>query len=84
MRIKQKFEKLMGNKMKCPECKHETILEKEPMTFKFNPSVIVQDVVISRCTNCGFESVSEEEYEKVRKLVHQVKAPQGATIVVTA
>lgn len=70
--------------MKCPECKHETVLEKESMTFKFNPEVIVQDVTISRCRNCGFECVSEEEYEKVRRLVHQVKAPHGATVVIRA
>jgi hypothetical protein len=64
-----------ANSWVCPECKHETRIDKESMTFKFNPEVIVQDITIDRCENCGFECVSEEEYEKVRKLVHQVKAP---------
>ena len=67
----------------CPQCKNKntTILEKEPMTFKVNPNVIVQFVEVNRCTNCGFESISEKEYEEVRKLVHEVKAPSSSTVV---
>jgi YgiT-type zinc finger domain-containing protein len=68
--------------MKCPQCKHETFVEeKEPMTFRVNPNVIVQNVAVDRCTNCGFESIAEKEYERVRKMVHKVKAPHEATVV---
>lgn len=57
----------------CPYCKikmKETIM---PMTFKFSPSIIVQKVNIHECPRCNFQSVSEKETERVRKLVNSVK-----------
>ena len=53
-----------------------------PMTFKFSPSVIVQQVKIHECCKCGFQSVPEEETERVRKLVNSVKSTAGKSKLV--
>ncbi len=68
--------------MQCPECKNRMVVDSEPMTFKINPNVIVQKVKISKCDKCGFSCVSEAEYEKIRKEVHEVKATKGAIVVI--
>lgn len=67
--------------MQCPECKSKMTIEFEPMNFKINPNIIVQKVKINKCKCCGFSSMSEDEYEKIRKEVHQVKATKGAIVV---
>lgn len=67
--------------MECPDCKHRMVEETEPMTFKLNPNVIVQKVKVNKCNNCGFSSVSENEYERVRKQLQGIKAPHKATVV---
>jgi len=55
--------------------------KRETMEFEVNPNVIVENVGVSECCNCGFSSVSEEEYERVRKQLKAVKAPHGATVI---
>jgi hypothetical protein len=53
------------------------------MTFKVNPDVIVQNVMVHKCMACGFESVPEDEYERVRKKVHEISKIGKGSIVVT-
>jgi C4-type Zn-finger protein len=57
----------------CPYCKIKMKETTMPMTFKFSPNVIVQEVNIHECPKCSFQSISEEETERVRKLVNKVK-----------
>lgn len=66
----------------CPYCKIGMKKTTMPMTFKFSPSVIVQEVNIHECSRCGFQSVSEEETEKVRKLVNSVRETAGKSKLV--
>jgi len=67
--------------MNCPECKARMKRKREAMEFEVNPKVIVGNVGVSECCNCGFSSVSETEYERVRKQLKGVKAPHGATVI---
>ena len=68
----------------CPYCKKVKMkVDTKSMTFKFNPNVIVEKVKYEVCPRCGFECIPEEEYERVRKLVHSVaKIAKKAKIVV--
>ncbi len=66
----------------CPYCKIEMKKTTMPMTFKFSPSIIVQNVSIHECSRCGFQSVPEEETERVRKLVNSVKETAGKSKLV--
>lgn len=69
--------------VKCPISKHEMKVDYIPMTFKINPNVIVQNVKVHKCVACGFESVPEDEYERVRKKVHETSKVGKEAIVVT-
>lgn len=55
--------------MNCPECKAHMRKKRETMEFEANPKVVVENVGVSECCNCGFSSVSETEYERVRELI---------------
>lgn len=67
--------------MECPECKGRMAEKKEEMEFKTNPKIIVEKVKVSRCGKCGFSSISEHEYERVRKKIESVRAPKTATVI---
>lgn len=67
--------------MRCPECDSKMKKRKEAMEFEVSPKVIVEKVGVDECCNCGFSSVSEKEYERVRKQLKAVKAPHGATVI---
>ena len=69
--------------LKCPQCKNEFKIDYMPMTFKINPNIIVQDVKVHICSRCGFESIPEDEYEFVRKKVHEIAKIKTEAIVVT-
>lgn len=58
-------------------------MEYRPMTFTINPNIIVQDVKTNVCGRCGMDSVSQDEYELVRKKVHRVAKVGGNSLVVT-
>lgn len=67
----------------CPDCKGHFRTDFIPMTFKINPNIIVQDVKVHVCIKCGFESVTEDEYEVVRKRVHEIAKIGKESLVVT-
>ena len=67
--------------MECPECNEKMKKEKEAMALETNPNVIVKEVNTSVCKGCGFSSISENEYERVRKEIDKIKAPKEATII---
>jgi YgiT-type zinc finger domain-containing protein len=67
--------------MRCPECRGRMAEKKEEMEFKANPKIIVEKVKVSRCSKCGFSSISEHEYERVRKKIEGIKAPKTATVI---
>ena len=67
--------------MKCPECKGKMVAKKEKMAFKTNPKIIVERTKVSKCSKCGFSSISENEYERIRKKIEKVKVPQEATVI---
>lgn len=69
--------------LSCPECKHEMKTDHTTMAFKINPNIIVQDVKVDVCGRCGFEAVPEDEYEFVRKKVHEIAKVTKEAIVVT-
>ena len=52
------------------------------MTFKINPNIIIQNVMVHKCEACGFESIPEDEYERVRKKVHKIAKVAKKAIVV--
>lgn len=67
----------------CPYCKTKMKFETRSMTFKTNPNVIVEEVKYTICGRCGFESIPEDEYERVRKKLHSVsKISKDAKIVI--
>jgi len=68
--------------VKCPLSKHKMKIDYIPMTFKINPSIIVQNVMVHKCMACGFESIPEDEYERVRKKVHEISKVAKEAIVV--
>jgi len=67
--------------MRCPECNKKMKEEKEAIALKTNPNVLVKKVKVSVCESCGFSSVSENEYERVRKEVEKIKVPHKATVI---
>jgi len=67
--------------MKCPECRGKMVAKKEKVTFKTNPKVVVEKVKVRKCGNCGFSSISEHEYERIRKKIEGIKAPQAAIVI---
>lgn len=67
--------------MRCPECNKKTHKETEALVLKTNPDVIVKKVKVDICKSCGFSSISEDEYERVRKEIGKVKAPDKATVI---
>ena len=67
--------------MRCPKCDSKMKKRKEAMEFEVSPKVIVENIGVDECCNCGFSSVSEKEYERVRKQLKAVKAPHGATVI---
>lgn len=69
--------------IKCPDCKHTMKIDYIPMSFKINPNIIVQDVKVDVCAECGFEAVPENEYELVRKRVHEIAKITKEALVVT-
>lgn len=69
---------------KCPYCKMKMKIDKKPMSFKFSPNIIVQEVLFESCPKCSFECVSEEEYERVRKLVHSFTGASKKAKVIVA
>lgn len=69
-------------KMKCPECEGEMVAKEEKVKLKTNPRIIVERVKVNRCSKCCFSSISEHEYERVRKKVEGIKAPKTATVII--
>lgn len=58
-------------------------IEKKPMSLKLSPNIIVQEVKFESCPKCSFECVPEEEYERVRKLVHSfAESAKKAKVIV--
>ena len=74
---------MKGKLLVCPDCKHNMRIDFIPMTFKINPNIIVQDVKVDLCERCGFEAVPEDEYEFVRKKVHEIARVTRDALVVT-
>ena len=67
--------------MECPECKSKMKVKKEKMTTKTNPKIIVESIKVNKCCKCNFSSISENEYERIRKKVEKIKVPQEATVI---
>lgn len=55
---------------KCPKC--ETKMKKELVSRSFgNPITIAEKINMYSCKGCGFELISSDEYEKIRKKLNK-------------
>ena len=64
----------------CPRCKKE-MEEKNVSRTYGNPITIEKNVHIFTCSECSFEVISEDEYEKIRKHVEQSKNTNAKIVI---
>jgi uncharacterized protein with PIN domain len=70
------------NKPNCPYCKTPMVENSMPMSFRINPNIIVKHVKIHECGSCGFDSVPEDEYERVRLNVQNAAKVKDQALIV--
>ena len=65
-----------------PQCKSQMTETTMPMSFKINPDIIVKHVKVHECGRCGFDSIPEDEYERVREKVHNAARVKDQALIV--
>ena len=43
------------------------------MNFKLSPTITVQNVKYEYCEKCGYECISDEEFDRLNRLAHNIK-----------
>jgi len=57
----------------CPDCNIKMKSDTKAMSFKLSPTITVQNVKHEYCPKCGYECISDKEFDKLNKLVHRIK-----------
>jgi uncharacterized protein with PIN domain len=57
----------------CPECNLKMKSDTKVMSFKLSPTITVQNVKYEHCSKCGYECISDKEFDRLNKLVHKLK-----------
>lgn len=57
----------------CPDCNVRMKSDAKALSFKLSPTITVQNVEYEYCPKCGYECVSDKEFDRLNKLVHNIK-----------
>ena len=57
----------------CPDCNVKMKADTKAMNFKLSPTITVQNVKYEYCKKCGYECISDKEFDRLNKLAHNIK-----------